>query len=93
MTNKKQRLDLLLSLAAISTTRVRLVNESSEDMTKDKVQIHCHGCLEYHDDEEFYVRIGEDPHGHGSNGVSFFPSNVLDIEKQPSGIWLIVLQG
>jgi hypothetical protein len=73
---------------------VRVVNWSSEEMEKDKVQIHAHGKLERdEDDGSFYVRIGENPEGHGCNGITFFAANVSECFRQPSGITTIVLKG
>ncbi len=73
---------------------VRLVNNTDAQMDSGKVRIHCHGKLEFdEEDKEFYVRIGEDANGHGCNGVGFVESNVLETYRQPSGIIEITLKG
>lgn len=74
----------------------RLGNESAEDVVRGKIQIHVYGKLERIDKDgvvEYYLRIGEDPQGHGSNGVSFFEKNVITAYRPPSGIVTILLRG
>ena len=63
-------------------------------MDSGRIKIHCHGKLEFDpDDKEFYVRVGEDPQGHGCNGVAFSGQNVLEVFRQSSGIIEITLKG
>jgi hypothetical protein len=70
----------------------RLVNWASEETWPDKVAIHVHGKLEFEEEYgSYYIRIGEDPAGHGSNGITFYPANVAEVFKQPSGIIAIIL--
>lgn len=91
--NPTQKQELLTKLIG---QHVRLVNDASVQMESDRVQIHCHGKLEYdEDDQTFYVRIGEDAQGHGCNGVGFKAQHVHSdngIFRQPSGIWEITLK-
>lgn len=72
---------------------VRLCNVAEEQMEENKMQIHVHGTLEHSDeDNSFYVRIGEDPCGHGCNGITFKAAHVTEVSKQPSGIIYICLK-
>ena len=66
---------------------VRLVNNASEQM-EGSFQLQVHGALEHCEDQEdeWLVRISEDPRGHGCNVVSFGMKDVLDVENCPSGI-------
>lgn len=63
---------------------VYLVNDASVQMDDNKVQIKMTGSLEIIEEPEtnpeFYLRVKED--GHGSSGISFKLSHVLEIYKQ-----------
>lgn len=82
----------LLTQTAQAKGYARLVNNADEQ-SEGTPRLHVHGKLEGPDDDgEFYVRIGEDQQGHGSNGVSFKPEDVLDVYRQPSGIVLVCIK-
>lgn len=92
-----KQIDLTLEdLPRIVHEHVRLVNESQDEPEPGLVQIQIHGKLERHEDNgfvEYYVRVGEDPQGAGSNGITFSTHNIRELFRAPSGIHTIVLKG
>lgn len=85
---------IVQQLQAIVGTHVRVTNDSDEQMTDGQIHIHVHGKLEYCDDDDsYYVRINEDPRGHGCNGIGFWPANVIEVGKESSGIYRVSLKG
>jgi hypothetical protein len=71
----------------------RLVNSASEEMDSTKIQIQIHGRLEFDEsDQTYYLRGPGDPHGHGTNGITFTQNHVVDCGRQPSGIYLVMLR-
>lgn len=58
-----------------------------------RVRILAHGKLEAPDEDgEFFVRIGDDPQGHGINGIGFYLDNVSSVFRQSSNILDIILK-
>lgn len=86
------------SIKDAAGSHVRLVNETAVYGDPHKLRIHIHGKLEAPLESEgemaeWYVRIGDDPRGHGTNGIGFPANAVADVFRQPSGIWEITLKG
>ena len=80
-------------LLAAENKYVRLFNNADEQM-EGAFRFHVHGILRHFakDQDPWSVIIGECPHGHGTNYISFTSWDVLDVSNSPSGIVCITLR-